>query len=211
MGSKDSDTAGNFKAQKAYNGMCCRYRIKQLTDDDRLIRVLALMERDYPGEYKTGDIFPGDTAPAVIGERGALRHVPATFGFAGFKDKQLIINARSETVTQKPTFADSFLTRRVVLPADGFYEWSHDGTKTKYLFTRGAPQTLWLCGIYKYTDGKCRFVILTKPANESIKDIHDRMPVIIDAGNVRKYLTDDSSAMNMIMDADPLLSRSIAE
>jgi len=45
------------------------------------------------------------------------------------------LNARSETAEQKPVFAESFRERRVILPSDGFYEWSRDGNKTKYLFT----------------------------------------------------------------------------
>ncbi len=52
--------------------MCCRYLFSDAPKDDRVKKILALMERDHPGEYKTGEIFPGDTTAAIIGE--ALRH-----------------------------------------------------------------------------------------------------------------------------------------
>ncbi|MBQ6420718.1 MAG: SOS response-associated peptidase family protein [Clostridia bacterium] len=187
--------------------MCCRYSFGGDSSDTRVQKIVSLMERDYPGEYKTGEIFPGDTAAAVLGENGRLRHAPATFGFPGFKDGKLILNARAETAAQKPTFAESLRERRVILPADGFYEWSRDEKKTKYLFTLEGERTLYLCGLYKMIDGKVRFVILTRPANASMADVHDRMPVIVGAGAVRPYLTDRAAAMQLISAADPVLQR----
>lgn len=169
------------------------------------------MERDYPGQYKTGEIFPGDTTAAILGENGRLRHAPATFGFPGFKDNKLILNARSETAAQKPIFAESLRERRVILPADGFYEWSHDEKKTKYLFTLDGFSTLYLCGLYKLIDGQYRFVILTRPANESMIEIHNRMPVIVSADEVRPYLTDINTAEEILITANPLLRKQAAE
>ena len=191
--------------------MCCRYYFDQRADDERMKKILSMMERDYPGAYKTGEIFPGDTVPAVVGEQGKLRHVPAVFGFPGFRDKQLILNARAETAAQKPTFAESLRERRVILPADGFYEWSHDGQKTKYLFTLDGLRTLYLCGLYQRIEDKYRFVILTRPANASMIEVHDRMPVIVCAEDVRAYLTDLQAARELIASASPALTRSPAE
>ncbi len=165
------------------------------------------MERDYPGQYKTGEIFPGDTAAAILGENGRLKHAPATFGFPGFKDRQLILNARVETAAQKPTFADCLRERRVILPADGFYEWSHDEKKTKYLFTLDRSRMLYLCGLYKLINGQYRFVILTRPANDSMIEVHDRMPVIANADEVRLYLTDRNAAEQILKIANPMLNR----
>ncbi len=191
--------------------MCCRYYFDQKADDERLRKILSMMERDYPGAYKTGEIFPGDTAPAVLGENGKLRHVPAAFGFPGFKDKTLILNARAGTAAQKPTFAGCLRERRLVLPADGFFEWSHDENKTKYLFTLQGLRTIYLCGLYKEIEGTYHFVILTRPANESMREIHDRMPVIASADEVRAYLTDYAAAVNIISAPAPQLCRQPAE
>lgn len=116
-----------------------------------------------------------------------------------------MINARGETAAEKKTFSDSLKEQRVILPATGFYEWSSD--KTKYLFSVGSSSVLYLCGLYKIIDGKYRFVILTRQANESMAEIHDRMPVIVGEDAVRPYLTDLAVAEEIIAKAAPILVR----
>lgn len=187
--------------------MCGRYCFTRVSEDEKLDAVNKYMEKNYPGEYKTGEIFPGDIAPAVIDRQGKIVAVPAGFGFPGYQDNKLIINARSETAAEKKTFADNLRERRVILPASGFFEWSHDGKKTKYYFTVDSMQAIYLCGIYKIVDGKPRFVILTRAANESMIETHDRMPVIVGEDSVRPYLTDRDAAMEIIATAAPMLSR----
>ena len=188
--------------------MCGRYYFTRVSEDEKLDAVNKYMEKNYPGEYKTGEIFPGDIVPAVIDQQGKIVAVPAGFGFPGYQDNKLIINARSETAAEKKTFADCLRDRRVILPASGFYEWSHhDREKTKYQFTVDAMRTIYLCGIYKLVDGAYRFVILTRPANESMIEIHDRMPVIVGEKEVRPYLTDRDAAAEIIATAAPMLSR----
>ena len=93
------------------------------------------------------------------------------------------------------------------LPATGFFEWSHDREKTKYLFTLESSKVLYLCGIYKPIDDALHFVILTREANESMSEIHDRMPVIVDEREVRPYLTDREAAMEILVNAAPRLVR----
>jgi len=165
------------------------------------------MERKYPSEYKTGEIFPGDTAPAVIEQQGKLLPVPATFGFSGYGDKRLLINARSETAAEKKTFAESYQKRRIVLPATGFFEWGHDEQKTKYLFTVSNSNVFYLCGLYRIVEGRLRFVVLTRAADESMIEIHDRMPVIVGKNDVRAYLTDQKSVSRIIAGGAPALSK----
>ena len=191
--------------------MCGRYYFTANGSDKKLNAISKAMEERYPGEYKTGEIFPGDIVPAVIDRMGKIIAVPAGFGFPGYQDGKLMINARSETAAEKKTFADSLRERRVILPASGFFEWSHDGKKSKYYFTVDSMQTLYLCGIYKMVDGKPRFVILTRAANESMIETHDRMPVIVDENSVRPYLTDRNAAMEIIATAAPMLSRQEAK
>ena len=77
----------------------------------------------------------------------------------------------------------------------------------KYLFTVEAAQVLYLCGLYQVIDGLCRFAILTRTANASMEPIHNRMPVIVSAGDVRPYLTDYDAARGMIAAAGPELVR----
>lgn len=187
--------------------MCGRYYFSAENSDDKIRILRDIMERNYPGAYKTGEIFPGDTAPAIIEKQGRIIPVPAIFGFPGFQGNRLLINARAETAAQKKTFAACLNDRRVILPATGFYEWSHDSQKVKYMFTVDLVPVMYLCGLYQIIEGKYRFVILTRAANASIEDIHDRMPVIVRETEVRSFLTDRSAAEAILESAAPALNR----
>ena len=191
--------------------MCGRYGFYKDHVDEKSEAILTMLEKLYPDtEYKTGEIFPGDTAPGVIQDKGRIVPVPAVFGFPGFREGRLIINARCETAAEKRTFADSLKDRRIVLPANGFYEWDHTPQNNKYYFTVDGMETIYLCGIYRVVDGLYRFVILTREANASMKETHDRMPVIVNAEAVRPYLTDRRFAMEILSGNGPILTRQTA-
>ena len=190
--------------------MCGRYYIESDTPDEKLNAIVNMMEKNYSGEYKTGEVFPGDTAPAIIERNGRIVAIPAIFGFPGFQDGRLLINARSETAAEKRTFSECLKTQRIILPATGFFEWSHDGKKTKYLFTVDSRYVIYLCGVYKIVEGQYRFAILTRGANDSMIETHDRMPVIATEQEVRPYLSDYESAMKIIAAEAPELVRELA-
>ena len=122
--------------------MCGRYYIESEKPEEKLTAIITMMEKNYPGKYNIGEIFPGDSAPALIEHNGKIIAVPAVFGFPGVHDRKLLINARSETAAEKRTFAESLRTRRVILPATGFFEWSRDTGKTKYLFTEDSRNAI---------------------------------------------------------------------
>ena len=187
--------------------MCGRYYYSDKGADSKNEVLIAMMEKYYRGKYKTGEIFPGDTVPAVIERSGKLLPVPATFGFPGFSGGKLLINARSETAAEKPAFAESLRQRRIILPANGFFEWSRDEKRAKYRFSAENARTIYLCGLYRLVDGAPHFVILTRAANDSMRSTHDRMPVIAGEDQVRPYLTDRDAAMEIIATASPELSR----
>ena len=168
------------------------------------------MERSYAGQYKTGEIYPGDAAPAMIRKQEKIVAVPAVFGLPGVRERQMLLNARAETASEKPTFAPLLRDQRILLPATGFYEWGRDVKKTKYFFTAGTGKMIYLCGLYRIVDGQRRFVIFTRAANESMAEIHDRMPVIVGDDEVRPYLTDEGAAMEILSTASPALNRRAA-
>ena len=194
--------------------MCGRYTITVggagAGADPKLRAIMEALERHFPGACKTGEIRPGDTAPAIIGVKGRVVPVPAAFGWPGFADGRPLINARAETAAAKPTFADALERRRIILPACGFFEWGRDERRTKYLFTPEADsrEVMYLCGLFREIDGLRRFVILTRAANETVADIHDRMPVILGEGGVRAYLNDAAAARELIASASPRLTAS---
>lgn len=96
-----------------------------------------------------------------------------------------MINARSETVTEKPSFRAAFKRRRCLIAADGFYEWQRRGDRKQPLFIRAADeQMLGLAGLWEFwqsPDGSAieSCTILTTTPNELMQPIHNRMPVIV--------------------------------
>lgn len=131
------------------------------------------------------EIFPSDSVPILVnpGEK-QLRIMK--WGFkASFTDK-LLINARSETVDVKPTFQPSFLRKRCIIPANGFFEWKDiDNKKVKHQITLPEQKIFSFAGLYNIFKDKNNkafeaFTILTTSPNEDMKQLHHRMPVILD-------------------------------
>ena len=186
--------------------MCARYTFTLEHNDPKMSALVETMERRFHGQYQTGDILPGMAAPAIALHNDRIVPVPATFGVPSFQGGRLLINARSETAFMKKSFSEGLKKHRLLLPASGFYEWAKDEKKTKYFFTLEDSVTLYLCGIWFPIDGKIHFVILTRPANESVAPVHDRMPVIIGEDDVRPWLTDLSAAETLLATASPMLT-----
>ena len=104
-----------------------------------------------------------------------------------------MINARSETVTEKPSFRTAAAKRRALIPANGYYEWqkNQDGTKTlDYLHGQDENQMLGFAGLYEFwpdpakpKDAEDKWLvtaaILTRAAHDALGHIHNRTPVII--------------------------------
>ena len=184
--------------------MCGRYYFSDKTayevEDDLHLSRGALATR-------AGDITPGMATPGIIWNRSYGADIILSDLFWGIvsKDKKLVINARAESVTEKSMFADSIRNRRCILPAAGFYEW--DKVKTKFMFKRADEKPVYLAGFYDLSENRDSFVILTTAANASMKPVHDRMPVMIDKGNVRDYLKDSAAAMEMLSEPMPELDR----
>lgn len=108
-----------------------------------------------------------------------------------------MINARCETLSEKPSFRTALKTRRCLIPADGFYEWRLTGKgkqpvrislKSEDVFTFAGLWETW-----KSIEGKVlrSFTIITTQANELLAPIHDRMPVILLPEQEKDWLSDD--------------------
>jgi putative SOS response-associated peptidase YedK len=183
--------------------MCGRYYYADKTAED-VEEELGLPEGVLT--LPAGDVMPGTVASAlIIGKEAKDITVASMHWGLVSKDKKLLINARVESVLNKPMFSESVQSRRCILPAGGFYEWSRD--KTKYNFTKGDNSPLYLAGFYNMNENRDSFVILTTEANSSMEPVHDRMPVFIEGKNVRKYLSNRDAALDMIRDRMPELNR----
>lgn len=96
-----------------------------------------------------------------------------------------LINARSETVTEKPSFRQAFKQRRCIIPADGFYEWQKaDGRKQSFFFRMRDENPFGFAGLWDRWQGRAgetieSCAILTTEANDVLRPVHDRMPVIL--------------------------------
>lgn len=113
---------------------------------------------------------------------------------------QKLINAKAETVDQKISFKSSFKSRRCIIPADGFYEWKRLGKKTKipYRFALADQGLFSFAGIweeYETLNGDVQhtFLVLTTSPNSLVSEVHDRMPVILNREDEKKWLDNYSS------------------
>ena len=130
--------------------MCGRYQFTEPQNAD-LRRILQDVRRrcgDRAQDFRFGDVMPTAAAPVLIANGGKVVADLQTWGIPGWKGG-LMINARAETVCEKPMFRRSMAAQRCVIPATSFYEW--DAARHKYQFALpGEP--LYLAGLYDNVD-----------------------------------------------------------
>ncbi|WP_024831326.1 SOS response-associated peptidase [Ruminiclostridium josui] len=171
--------------------MCGRYAIFTEEENQELRNIVNDINEKLKGKataMKTGEIFPTDTVPVItdISSDGKKTTDLFKWGFPHFKQSSgVIINARSETVHEKPTFRKLLISRRCIIPASGFYEWRKvNSKKEKYFISSATSNVIYMAGLYNsFIDNTGavdnRFVILTTDANQQMSYIHNRMPVIL--------------------------------
>jgi len=183
--------------------MCGRYNIEEAKEMkevvDRMLRSSLVDEwHKRSCAIKTyGEICPTDVAPVIASNRSGKQSVfPMRWGF---HEKSLLINARVETASQKPTFKNEWKSHRCIVPASYYYEWEHltdnENRKTtgdKYVIQPEGDSCTWLCGLYRFEDNMPVFVILTRSADDEISFIHDRMPLIMPGELVNDWISPDS-------------------
>jgi putative SOS response-associated peptidase YedK len=121
-----------------------------------------------------------------------------------------MINARSETAATKPAFRSAMRQHRCLIPADGFYEWQKQGNHKQPMFIhRSDDAPFAFAGLWEHwIDAKKQpletFTILTTAANEQLRPLHERMPIIIRAENYSRWLdasiTDPASVESLLTD-----------
>lgn len=160
--------------------MCGRYALD--TDIDVLIAHYKAMlgERKFEGNE---EIFPTDTVP-IIREVNNREIDFLKWGFMPSFTKRPLINARGETVNMKPTFKNSFINKRCIIPATSFFEWEKIEGKKIRRRIRVEENLFSMAGLYSSfydIEGKPyeAFTILTINANDQMEHIHHRMPVIL--------------------------------
>ncbi|MFH1737471.1 MAG: SOS response-associated peptidase [bacterium] len=161
---------------------------------------------------KRYNVAPSQTVVAVRLEptEKARLIVPLQWGLIPFwADDPAIgnkmINARAESVAEKPAFRQAFRRRRCLIPADGFYEWKKEGRGKQPYYIRMRDERLFtFAGLWERWEKDDRAIesctILTTAPNELTAQIHNRMPVILDENNFEMWLDPD------FRDSEKLLS-----
>jgi putative SOS response-associated peptidase YedK len=129
--------------------------------------------------------------------------VPFWAGKPGAKRPPLMINARGESLEQKPMFRDLLGRKRCLVPADGFFEWLHSGKQSTPMFIHPEPRhTIAFAGLWARSGDLHSFTIITGAPNELVAPIHDRMPAVLDRSAWAAWLDPSLDAA----DAHALLS-----
>jgi putative SOS response-associated peptidase YedK len=181
--------------------MCGRYTLS--SPGDMIAEVFDLV--DVPEVLPRYNLAPTQEAAVVrVTAPGAPRTLARLrWGLipAWAKDPSIgnrMINARAESVGEKPAYRDSFRRRRCLVPADGFYEWKRVGKgKQPYLIRRRDRRPFGFAGLWSSwhapdaaPDAAPRetFTILTTSPNDLMRDLHDRMPVILGQADFAAWL-----------------------
>ncbi|MBP1873562.1 putative SOS response-associated peptidase YedK [Ensifer adhaerens] len=193
--------------------MCGRFT--QMMTWPELVRLYRLNDkhdgRNTPPRY---NIAPTQTVPFVhndkegnqVLEDGRWWLVPF---WAKEMPKIALFNARSEDAEKKPSFRDAYKTKRCLIPADGFYEWTkaEDGGKDPWFIHLPDREPFSFAGLWAHNDAldvtSC--TILTMAAGDPMQQLHDRQPIILDPTAYDEWLSAETS----VADAKALLGRNL--
>lgn len=188
-----------------------------------LITDLSVLARDFNLSCEavnfspSRNVSPGQPIVAIANPDGKTGMGLYVWGLIPFwaKDPSIgkrLINARAETLAQKPSFKNAYAKRRCLIPADGFYEWKQEGPKkVPYLFGLKSGGPMFFAGLYETWAGPdlrpvqtC--AILTTQANALVLPVHERMPVIVSGDLYTPWLDpdiQDPSKLNAILKPYP--------
>lgn len=108
-----------------------------------------------------------------------------------------LINARAETIHEKPSFRKLVARTRVIVPVNGFYEWRRtEGGKATFYFRASDQGALALAGIYQISrDGDMQCCLITTEANAVMKPVHNRMPALVPSDALQDWLRSEDTAV----------------
>ena len=162
--------------------MCGRFT---LHSRDR-IRLKGFNALNLPFEARY-NIAPSQQIIAIADFGSGIEGRMLTWGLSPSwsSDGKGFINARAETLEEKPSFSDSFRWRRCLIPADGFFEWKRTGKEKRPYYIQSLEAPAMFAGIWDTWRNRREVVtscaIITTPANELVGELHDRMPAILPA------------------------------
>ena len=162
------------------------------------------------------NIAPTQFIAAVLrGEQDSPELVMLRWGLVPFwaKDPSIgnrMINARSETVAEKPSFRNAYKKRRCLVLADGFYEWRKEGdVKTPYFISLADGSPFAFAGLWEDWNSKesdeslQTTAIITTAASDFMAQLHQRMPVVMRPAEAERWLAGDMELLPELIDASP--------
>ncbi|GJM09976.1 MAG: putative SOS response-associated peptidase YoaM [Lysobacteraceae bacterium] len=177
--------------------MCGRYFVHSLPEE-----VMDHFDlKNMPQFDVSFNIAPSHNAPVITGDGDQRRCRSMRWGLLPrwAKDERFgykTINARIETLTEKPAFKRAARKRRALIPANGFYEWSrHGGEKLAWAITSKDDAPMAFAGLWETwgEDAIDTFTIVTTQPNALVSPIHDRMPVILQPRDYATWLAGDTA------------------
>lgn len=151
------------------------------------------------------DIHPTDMAPVIYRVNRKLKLSCQSWGYPKIPNGGVIFNARTESVREKKLFSAGIQYHRAVIPAAHFYEWN--ASREKNTFRRQDGRTMFLAGFYDIIGNKERFVILTTQANDSMRSVHDRMPLVLEERQLEDWICDDRCTNRLLEQVPVLMNR----
>jgi putative SOS response-associated peptidase YedK len=144
------------------------------------------------------NIAPTDVAPVIVQDEAGRRTEHMQWGLVPSWSKdpavgQKLINARADTLAEKPSFRTAFKRRRCLVPADGFFEWKGEkGSKQPFFVHRRDGRPFAFAGLWEYWEGVggalVTYTIVTTEPNELCATVHNRMPVILASSDYDAWL-----------------------
>jgi putative SOS response-associated peptidase YedK len=186
--------------------MCGRFVIT--SPPQALRQIFGYAEQpNFPPRY---NIAPTQPIPVVITENGVRHFRLMHWGLlpAWVKDPRkfaLLINARAETVKERPAFKNAIKRRRCLIPADGYYEWqTSEQHKRPYFIHRGDGSPIGLAGVAETWIGPNgeeldTVAIVTAPASADLAALHHRVPVTIPPGDFELWLDCNAHDVDAVM------------
>ncbi|MDI9494737.1 MAG: SOS response-associated peptidase [Bacillota bacterium] len=190
--------------------MCGRYYID--IDNEEIKRILKEAQKNIYENYKTGEIFPTNIAPIYIEDDINMKPLLAKWGFPKWDGKGVIINARAESINEKPMFKKLLLSNRCIVPASYYFEWKQENNRKEKYKIKRPGSNIYMAGLYNIVADNSRqlslfnqsmdvyYTIITRNSNDSVSRIHKRMPLIFDAQEMFDWL--EGKTISELMKAD---------
>ena len=186
--------------------MCGRYTLtKSIKTIESHFQPVRMSLKYFP----SFNIVPSQISAVITKSSNGLQLEGMKWGLIPSWSKEInmgnkLINARSETLHEKPSFRESFQNKRCLIPADGFIEWK--GKQPYYIRpkTQGLLAFAGLWSTWDSGDGPLNtYTIITTEANKTLSPLHSRMPVILQPENYEKWLNAESKALSQLLTPCP--------